>query len=701
MANYFKYLDHKFVIAPSTEDGVERVVENSCSMKSDLITSTLNVSVLYLTVESDASAYVSLFDTNWVQYLDKNGVVLCYRLGKGDDLTKYEHATPIYWYNDDVLQAKFYVTGVERVAQNLVEFTCVSEVGLLESRHYGGLYTGTSIKDILSDIIGGAFSYAVDDKIASLIVSGYLGINTRRNNLHQVMFALGIVIKHDENGDAVFTAIDTQASTISIDSTYQQGSIKYSTPVSKVIITEHSYIKTDGDAIVTLYEDSSGSDQDEHPPVKFSNPCHSLQVTGTMQIVESGVNYAIVKGAGTLTGKEYTHIQREVSVINEEASADNPLDVPNATLINILNSSAVAERLIKYNSNTSVVTLSFVHDNQRLNDYVDFISPFYEPEEGFIRTMDFKVSKEKTKVTSEVVCGYASAPVGDYYNRVIEITEDQDFIIPNSVTSSKIRIVSIGCGFDGGSGGPGGSAHYDEPGSGGYRGLRGPGGKIYNVEIDTVKGKSYNCRIGKSNGENTLFGDISSELGYSSQYGFICPITGKQYATQGLYDGEEGQDGEQSRFSVSGNVRVTLQTSSFPTNTYVEGVSFSCKSPLSGDDYSGVQCYGTKGSGEIGVNYYLRDCSIGSNGDDGIDGQLYGQGGSGSSGGNGANAGTSRVSISPEGALDLQKTVTINGESYKVSSVSSYGGDSYARGGYAGIPGRGKQGCILVYYRED
>lgn len=701
MANYFKYLDHKFVIAPSTGDKIERVVENSCSMKSDLITSTLNVSVLYLTVESDASAYVSLFDTNWVQYLDKNGLILCYRLGKGDDLTDYQYATPIYWYKDDTLQAKFYVTGVERVAQNLVEFTCVSEVGLLESQHYGGLYTGANIKEVLSDIIGGLFTYTVDEKISSLIVSGYLGIDTRRNNLHQVMFALGIIIKYDQEGNAIFTAADTQAATVSIDATYQKGSIKYSTPVSKVVLTEHSYIKTDGDATVTLYEDSSGSDQEEHPPVKFSNPCHSLQVTGTMQIVESGVNYAIVKGAGTLTGREYTHIQREVSVVNPEASTDNPLDVPNATLINLLNSSAVAERLIKYNSNTSVINLSFVHDNQRLNDYVDFISPFYEPEEGFIRAMDFKISKEKTKITAEVICGYASAPVGDYYNRVIEITEDQDFVIPNSITSNKIRIVSIGCGFDGYSGGQGGSAYYDEPGTGGRGGSRGPGGKIYNVEIEAVKGKSYSCHIGKSNGENTLFGDISSELGYSSQYGFICPITGKQYATPGLYDGEDGQDGEQSRFSVSGDVLVSWKVGTFPPSAYVDGVSFSCKSPVSGDTYSNVQCTGTKGSGKISVNYYLRDCSTGANGEDGVDGQLYGQGGSGSSGGNGADAGTSQIDTSPKGALYLYKTVTIDGESYQVSSISHYGGDSYARGGYAGTPGRGMQGCILVYYRED
>lgn len=706
MANYFKYLDHEFVIAHSEGDKRERVVENSCSMTSDLITSTLNVSVLYVTVESDASGYISLFDKNWVQYLDKNGTVLCYRLGKGNDLTEYKYATPMYWYKDGVLQAKFYVTGVERVAQNLVEFTCVNEVGLLETQHYGGMYLNTPLKDILDDIIGGAFKYTIDSKVESLVVSNYLKIDTRRANLHQVMFTLGLIIKHDENGDAIFTAADTEAATIPIDVTYNRGSIKYATPVSKVVLTEHSYIKTSNDNLVTLYESSSETEQDDKP-IKFTSPCYDLQATEGLTIIESGVNYAKVKGVGTLTGKEYTHIQRDVIVSNPEATVDNPLEVQDATLVNILNSSAIAERLIKYNSNTSVVSLDFVHNGEGLNDYVDFISPFFEPEDGFIRSMDFTISKNKTKVSAEVICGYASAPIGDYYNRVVEITEDGPFVIPQTVTSSKIRVVTIGCGFEGEGGTLGESGDVGVAGSGGEGGKAGAGGHIYNVEIDTVKGKSYDVYLGKNgNGEDSRFGDLSSSQGSSLQYGFVCPLTGKIYGARGLADGPEGNEGygltsTYSFYPLASNIRPngTIYNNERQLLKCAPGAQ---GTPIEIEAWTPVPDQSDQNSASVTLRTIGR-VSPPPDAPDGVDGIEYGQGGSGGKGGVGGSA-VSNYPTAPA-SIQVKFSAKETGTTEKIVTIrvsNTYREDTgESQRGLPGSGGKGKQGCVLVYYRED
>lgn len=706
MANYFKYLDHEFVIAPSEGDKRERVVENSCSMASDLITSTLNVSVLYLTVESDASAYVSLFDTNWVQYLDKDGTVLCYRLGAGDDLTKYKYATPLYWYKDGVMQFKFYVVGVERVAQNLVEFTCVSEVGLLESQHYGGMYLNTPLKDVLKDIIGDAFKYTIDPKVESLVVSNYLPIKTRRENLHQVMFTLGLIIKHDENGDAIFTAVDTQAATIPIETTYTKGSVKYATPVSKVTLTEHSYIKTANDNQVTLYESSSGTEQDDQP-IKFMNPCYDLQTTGELVIIESGVNYAKVQGVGTLTGKEYTHIQRDVVVTNPDATVDNPLDVQNVTLVNILNSSAIAERLIKYNSNTSSIKMSFVHNGEGPNDYVDFISPFFEPEDGFLKKMDFTISKEKTKVSAEVICGYASAPVGDYYNRVVEITQDGPFIIPQTVTSSKIRIVAVGCGFTGENGSIGEEGDIGVAGAGGPGGKAGAGGHIYNVEIDTVKGKSYEVYLGKDgNGEDSRFGDISSSQGSSLQYGFVCPLTGKIYGARGLADGPEGLEGygltitrEMYPFIKSISPYGDIYNNKPYTIKCAPGAS---GTPIEISAYTPIPEQSDQNSASVTLRTLGRTSSPPTPAD-AADGVEYGQGGSGGRGGQGGSA-IANYPSAPS-SIQVKFSAKETGTSEIIATVrvkNTYREDTgESPRGWFGKGGKGKQGCILVYYRED
>ena len=64
------------------------------------------------------------------------------------------------------------------------KLSCISGVGLLDNtQHYGGMYTGQALSDVVADIISGTVEYSIDEAYQSIPVYNWLPIGTRRENL--------------------------------------------------------------------------------------------------------------------------------------------------------------------------------------------------------------------------------------------------------------------------------------------------------------------------------------------------------------------------------------------------------------------------------------------------------------------------------------------------------------------------------------
>ena len=154
--------------------------------------------------------------------------------------TQYKYGRAVLYYHNDILIGNFFMQKCIRVKKNLYSISCVSGIGLLgKSKHYGGLYyTGNdTFESVVNDIIGGIINYTIDDTIKNQKVYGWLPIATRRENLHQVMFAMGATIKKDENGDVFITVLTTNTSKAIPDSRiYIGGSVEYPEVVTKVSV---------------------------------------------------------------------------------------------------------------------------------------------------------------------------------------------------------------------------------------------------------------------------------------------------------------------------------------------------------------------------------------------------------------------------------------------------------------------------------
>lgn len=430
--------------------------------------------------------------------------------------TQYRYGRAVLYYHDNILIGKFYMQRCLRVKKNLYSISCVSGIGLLEkSKHYGGLYvTGNdTFASVVADVIGGLVPYTIDETIASQRVLGWLPIATRRENLHQLLFAMGATIKKDENGDMFITVLSlTTTKSIPDSRIYVGGSVEYPEDVTKVSVLEHAYLdKGAADEQTTLFEGYVNQSRNPFVSpkgnvltgmlVEFSEPMHDLAITaGAGEILESGVNYAILSGAENveLTGYKYTHTTVERFVGDVTADEDNTVTIADATLITRANSGNVVDRLYSYYTKAKTIKMDIVADGERAGDAVSFNDPFDDKQSGLISEL-YLVGSNILKGSAKVIADYAPT-WGNDYTDVIIVTSSQSVTLPDY--ANKCRAVLIGGGTGGDRGGTGGTGEkaddgYGKGGAGGDGGAAGAGGRIIEPIIgQDCGGMTFDCVIG-------------------------------------------------------------------------------------------------------------------------------------------------------------------------------------------------------------
>lgn len=89
-------------------------------------------------------------------------------------LTQFQRNTPLTYFHDDTQMGTFYVQKISRENINTYRFDCTSTVGLLdESYHNGGIYTGQTVDEVVTDICS-PYPAIVKNNIKSIKLYGWL-----------------------------------------------------------------------------------------------------------------------------------------------------------------------------------------------------------------------------------------------------------------------------------------------------------------------------------------------------------------------------------------------------------------------------------------------------------------------------------------------------------------------------------------------
>lgn len=625
------------------------------------------------------------------------------------------------WESDsDASMQTYYLRSITRTGATSYRLVAWSAVGLLAAMaHKGGIYTGQTVAEVVKEICGDV-PVVVKSVFANTKLYGWLPYcqpkadrrgKSARDNLVQVLFAIGAYLTTDLNGVLHIDALwDGASSTIGSNRMYASGGkVSYSDPVSAVTVTEHQYIV--GTDEKELF---SGTSQ-QGDIITFSEPMHSLTATG-FTILESGANYAkISSGSGSLKGKTYIHNTRLVTQIVTENAAENVKSVTDATLVSLVNSSAVAKRLADYYKCRETITNGIVSGQEKPGHVVSVYHPYDKKMvSACIVSLDTTMSGTlKSEMTALVGFLPPQPETTEYYDERVLLTGSGEW---ESVIDGEIRVVVIGGGFAGASGSAGGSAGISSQsksgssgsysgssaGQGGEGGEGGSGGKILIASLNVITGQKFQYAAAQPAG-NSTFGELSSASGEASADGYYDLVTQTFFGRKGangIKGGNGGSPGNNGQAVGDYLGGYGIKSKTVSQTKY--GTSGTVTANGWGGGGAAQGANGATSAGEVYINLYGEfdsndpsqsvvtlsgNCSGGGNGANGAngnDGENYGDGGGGGHGGGGAGAvGTLSMSFSPSGKNPKTET-----------------GGAWATGGSAGAGGAGKPGCIIIYYRK-
>lgn len=666
---------------------------------------------LFSTVYSTAHVRVGFAPSDYDGFETSDGDIFVVKSGNMA-VDSIPYGTPLFFVSDGELVAKFYMQRVRRVGTVWFDITAVSALGIMDGQiHEGGIYNGTRFDDLIADIIGGAFSFSVTPELAALPVFGWLPYQSKRKNIHQAVIAMGALISKDENGDMVFGFPATGSiKNIQDGNIFLGGNIDWRSPASAVEVTEHSFLALPDDDSRVLYDNSDGSAGDDPQTVVFVDaPIHDLTTTGTLTIVESGVNYAIVQGVGSLSGQRYTHDTRVVNASVVGAAEQNVVRVTDAYLVSLANSKTVSKRLMKYFSAARTVSADIILDGEKPGDQIAFTDPFMEPSSGYISSMTVNASSF-LRANCEIVANYSPSDYGNNYSNVLVLTGSGT--IPGEIVGKSGLAVLVG-GGDGGLAGENGengsngtSSSNGMGGEGGAGGDGGLGGRVLTREVTFTAGMIYSCGIGGEaglSGMDTIFGSLTTATGQRSPGGVANLFTGEILGGTGE-DGVAGGNGAQAdavylgvdqRLILAGGTAGT--SISHERQTYepgADGESATYVFNAAGGGGGGGPAFGTNGAGgEAGQAFNLDHPSVGSDSD------IYTFGGDG---GGGANATAPAAETTPgkggRGGNGGGGGGGGGGAGYYGVSYGIFSNGSGGAGGLGTDGSKGGDGAIIIYY---
>ena len=633
----------------------------------------------------------------------------------GAQLSALPDNTPVIIYRDDKVFTRFVKRSIARIGPSTYQIVGRSPMGALTNKkHRGGIYTGETVAEVVTDICGN-IPVLVKSIFAGIKLYGWLPYadgksRSARDNLAQVLFAIGAYLGTDLNGVLRVDPLwNGTASIIDDGRPYTGGTANYDPPVSAVTVAEHQYV-----AGAEEKELFSGTAQNSDI-ITFSEPMHSLSANG-FSILESGANYAkISAGTGTLKGKAYIHNTRLVTRAVTKDAPENVESFLDATLVSLVNSSAVAKRLADYYKCRETITNGIVSGQEKPGHVVSVYHPYDKKMvSACIVNLDTTMSGTLKSEMAALVGFLPPQPeTTEYYDERVLLTGSGEW---ESVIDGEIRVVVIGGGETGASGSAGSSAGISSQsksgssgsysgssaGQGGEGGEGGSGGKILIASLNVITGQKFQYAAAQPAG-NSTFGELSSASGETSVDGYYDLVTQTFFGRKGANGikggngGSPGNNGQAVGDYLGGygiNSKTVSQTK--------YGTSGTVTANGWGGGGAAQGANGATSAGEVYINLYGEfnsndpsqsavtlsgNCSgggKGANGANGNDGENYGDGGDGGHGGGGAGAvGTLSMSFSPSGKNPKTET-----------------GGAWATGGSAGAGGAGKPGCIIIYYRK-
>lgn len=315
------------------------------------------------------------------------------------DLQKKQKLT--LYFNGELL-GNFYLKNGARKNKTDYHMDSHDAIGVLDGNEFaGGIYTGQTVSDILTQLFEGEdFNYLLDTSFADIPIYGYIPYTTKRNALVYICFAIGAIADTSNyDGIVIYPQPNALSGEFTHDEVFSGVTLEHSDIVTGIRLTVHSYQKSE--EAQELYNDNLNGTAE----VIFNEPYHSLVITGGT-LGKHGDNFAYITGTGgnvTLTGKRYKHLTSSLLKENPDIVFNkNIREVTDATLVHSGNAQEVLDRVYEYYQRAENVIGDVLVNDKKLGQEVRIDTDYDGYRTGIIESYNYSFSPNEIKAEVKI-----------------------------------------------------------------------------------------------------------------------------------------------------------------------------------------------------------------------------------------------------------------------------------------------------------
>ena len=292
-------------------------------------------------------------------------------LQRGQEISIVEHL------DDTTVDCGSYFLETWESSKNIVKLHMIDLIGTMDKTNFyaGQIYSNTPAGTIIDAIMAscGIEKYTVDPDVAETLLSGWLGIQSHRSALQQVVFAAGAVADCSRGDVIKIYRPDRYVShTIGMDRKFQGTKITLDEYVSGVSVSYVQY---------TLAAEASEICKSNLPAgntrIEFSDPYlpSSLTVSpGTIR--EAKTNYIVVSlpeaAECAVNGRKYEKIENTYTAsvpVIEAGETEKTETYSGCTLMDAGRAAAVAEYILDYLQLRQTVELRYICQGEAVGNW--------------------------------------------------------------------------------------------------------------------------------------------------------------------------------------------------------------------------------------------------------------------------------------------------------------------------------------------
>ncbi len=262
-------------------------------------------------------------------------------------------------------------------SNNIASFSLIDKIGMLDKTYFydGEVYVNRKAKDILDALFSscGVEKYTIEEGLGEILLNGHLGIQTHREALQQIVFAIGGVADCSRSDYInIYKPKRYVENNINTNRKFLGTTIKLDEYVSGVTVGFNKY--TLSNDLTSLYEDILPKGTSK---IEFSSPVDPSTITVTGGTLAVGrTNYAIVTMASTSTckieAKQYEITENRITAnvdLIEGGEVANIKEYSGCTLVNSARALEVAKYILNYLQLRQIVDMRYINEGEGVGEW--------------------------------------------------------------------------------------------------------------------------------------------------------------------------------------------------------------------------------------------------------------------------------------------------------------------------------------------